>query len=174
MDQHINLSSRFVRLQARLWDMSFSWWPLLFGALGAFSVLESRTRRDPDAFLWVLALTGVLTAALSLYNLFLFLRTGQTWGKRRMGILVVSTSGCRAGRGTLLWRCAAPMVLGMVPVVQIATYFDCFFIFGESRRCLHDHLASTMVVDADSFQDCGPEGTGISPSSEDIGFTKFG
>ena len=172
MEQFFTLSPRFARLQARLLDMMFCWWPLFFGLLSAVCLFGGPERSEVGSF--ALGLAGLLTVVLSLYNLSLLLRTGQTWGKRRMGLLVVSATGCRAGRGTLLWRCASPMVVGMVPLVQILTYFDCLFIFGESRRCLHDHLANTMVVDLDSFREPGPEGTGINPSPEDIGFTRFG
>lgn len=171
MEQLFTLSPRFARLQARLLDMMFCWWPLFFGSLGAICLFEGLARSDTG--MYVLALGFLLTLVLSLYNLALFLRTGQTWGKRHLGLLVVSTSGYRASKGTLLWRWASPMVLAMVPIVQILTYFDCLFIFGESRRCLHDHLASTMVVDLSSFCEPGPSGTGINPSSEDIGFTRF-
>jgi len=173
MEQFITLSPRFVRLQARLLDMMFCWWPLFFGSMSVFCLVGVGPRQS-GAGVYALGVAGLLTLVLSLYNLLLFLRTGQSWGKRHMGLLVISTTGNRASRGTLLWRCASPMVLAMVPLVQILTYFDCLFIFGQSRRCLHDHLASTMVVDLSSFREPGPEGTGINPSSEDIGFTRFG
>jgi len=172
MEQLFVLSPRFLRLQARLLDMVFCWWPLFFGFLGAACLFGGP--EQGEVAIYGLALAGLMTLVLSLYNLLLLLRTGQTWGKRHLGLVVVSSTGYRATRGTLLWRCASPLVVSMVPLVQILSYFDCLFIFGESRRCLHDHLASTMVVDLNSFREPGPEGTGINPSSEDIGFSHFG
>jgi hypothetical protein len=40
-----------------------------------------------------------------------------------------------------------PTLIGMIPYVGwIFSLADPLFIFGESRRCLHDMLADTIVV----------------------------
>ena len=41
--------------------------------------------------------------------------------------------------------------IASIPVVGgLFALVDVLFIFGERRRCLHDHLAGTIVVDADA------------------------
>lgn len=86
-----------------------------------------------------------LSFLLVLRNLTLLIRTGQTWGKRRMNLLVVQSSGRRATGFTLFWRSLSPYVM-FVPFVNLLSYFDVWFILGSSRCCLHDLVAGTIVV----------------------------
>lgn len=173
MQNRFVLSSRTRRLQARLWDLLLCWTPAFFGWMGiVVSISSDSGRGGPGDVTMLLFLLAILTSlVLALFNLFQFLRTGQSWGKKRMGVLVISSTGGRMTGGGLLWRCMSTFVLAMVPFLGIVTYFDSLFIFSESRRCLHDHLASTQVVDIDSYEEPGPEGTGLNPS--EIGFSRF-
>lgn len=80
-----------------------------------------------------------------------WLRTrGQTVGKRLVGIRIVSVSGQLVPLGPLLLKRWLPfMLLPQVPFVGIlAGFVDLLMIFRSSRRCLHDQLAGTIVVDA--------------------------
>jgi len=172
MMQNCVLASRTRRLRARLWDLAFCWWPGLLGWLALAMGISISSDGLEDWSVWLFGLGMLASAALSLVNLFRFMSTGQSWGKKRMGVLVISSTGQRMSAGGLLWRCASPFVLSMVPLVGLITYFDSLFIFSDSRRCLHDHLASTQVVDADSYVEPGAEGTGLNPS--EIGFSRFG
>ena len=46
----------------------------------------------------------------------------------------------------LIWlRNVVNMVLGIIPLYGI---IDVLFIFGESRQCLHDKIADTIVIKA--------------------------
>ena len=165
------LASRTRRLQARIWDGLYCWWPGLLGWLAFAVVFEMDTRTNIEPIFAVCGIGMLATLVLSLFNLFHFLRTGQSWGKKRMGVLVISSNGQRMSGGGLLWRCVSPFVISMVPLVGMVTYFDSLFIFSGSRRCLHDHLASTQVVDADTYVEPGAEGTGLNPT--EIGFSRF-
>jgi len=166
------LASRTRRLQARFWDGIYCWWPGLLGWLAFVIAAEMGTRTTAvEPMLALLGIGMLATLALSLLNLFHFMRTGQSWGKKRMGVLVISSSGRRMSGGGLLWRCASPFVLSMIPLVGLVTYFDSLFIFSGSRRCLHDHLASTQVVDADTYVEPEADGTGLNPT--EIGFSRF-
>ncbi|MBN9419004.1 MAG: RDD family protein [Candidatus Eremiobacteraeota bacterium] len=164
------LASRTRRFQARLWDWVYCWTPGVFGCL-ALNVAIFSDLHVSDATLSVFALGFLASLVLLLMNLVHFVRTGQSWGKKRMGLLVINVSGDRMTGGGLVWRCLAPTVAAMVPFFGLIMYFDCFFIFSESRRCLHDHLASSQVVDASSYEEPGPLGTGLNPS--EIGFSTF-
>lgn len=113
----------------------------------------------------------IATLIQALRNLILFCRTGQTWGKQRMGIKVVTQEGAPMSVGGLVWRSFCPTVLGMIPFINILGSFDVFFIFGSARRCLHDYLAGSIVVDADSLY-YKEDGVGLNPSS-DLGFQRF-
>lgn len=172
MQNRFTLASRTRRLRARLWDLLFCWGPAGLGWLGFIVTISSDSHAVSEDWMLIFFCLAMLTSlVLALFNLLQFLRTGQTWGKKRLGLLVISNTGQRMAAGGLLWRCLSTFVLAMVPLVGLITYFDSLFIFSESRRCLHDHLASSQVVDFDSYEEPRAEGTGLNPS--EIGFSRF-
>lgn len=71
-------------------------------------------------------------------------RSGQTLGKKAVGIRVVRTDGTPASLGRIFWlRNVINALIGIIPFYVLA---DHVFIFGESRQCLHDKIADTIVV----------------------------
>lgn len=85
--------------------------------------------------------------AFIVYQISLLVREGQTIGKKAMNIRIVDyTSGEVPGWGRLLgMRYGVNSVLGNIPLY---TLIDILLIFGEERRCIHDYLAGTKVVEA--------------------------
>jgi uncharacterized RDD family membrane protein YckC len=80
-----------------------------------------------------------------------FLRSGQTLGKRLVGIRMVDhQTGEPASLGQLVVMRYLPVQLvGLVPVVgSFLPIIDVLFIFGADQRCIHDHIAGTKVVQA--------------------------
>ena len=97
---------------------------------------------------------GLLLYILLFYALegwFLYQRS-QSIGKIVVGLRIVRPDGSHATVGrTLGLRLLAFGALGFVPVVgPFIGFIDALFIFGSSRRCLHDLVADTIVVTADS------------------------
>ena len=77
-------------------------------------------------------------------NAYALAKRSQTLGKIVVGTRIVRSDGGHASFGRIVWlRYVAMQFLGMVPFVLIV---DALMIFGSSRRCLHDHLADTIVV----------------------------
>lgn len=73
-------------------------------------------------------------------------RNGQTIGKKMLNIKVVRSNGAPASVGRIFWlRNVVNGLLGMIPLYGLV---DHLFIFAESRQCLHDKLADTIVVKA--------------------------
>jgi len=71
---------------------------------------------------------------------------GQSIAKKFLDIKVVRTDGSPVSLGRLIGlRNIVNTLLGFIPLYGI---IDTLFIFGESRRCLHDKLADTIVVKA--------------------------
>jgi uncharacterized RDD family membrane protein YckC/DNA-directed RNA polymerase subunit RPC12/RpoP len=70
---------------------------------------------------------------------------GQSLGKMLLGMKIVDPHGGNPGFvcGVVLrnWLC---YLLCLIPFFA---FFDWIFIFGDSRRCIHDYLAGTRVVD---------------------------
>ena len=80
----------------------------------------------------------------TLCNCFLLSRDGQTIGKRIFGIKIVRSNGKQASLVRLILGRSVPQFLSnFIPSLPLA---DVLLIFSESRQCLHDHLADTIVV----------------------------
>lgn len=91
------------------------------------------------------AALGVLVVQLLLLH-----RHGQTIGKMLVGVRIVRVDGSRAALGRLFGlRWLLPGVIASVPVAgPIFSIADVLFIFRADRRCLHDLIADTIVVEA--------------------------
>ena len=113
-----------ARLSALASLDGMAWWPLAIG-LGFF------------------AACGIVV-----YQWILISRTGQSLGKKWTGIRIEKIDGSRVTFGTgVVLRNWVPKVMGAVPYLGMLFHLvDCLFIFREDRRCLHDHIAGTRVV----------------------------
>jgi uncharacterized RDD family membrane protein YckC len=158
------LASRWLRLGAALLDELFSNFCALPGMVmlgpsalmlifrlatqgkGALqdSDLEMLTSRT--SALSVLVLGVVLCAIVQVWMLTVH---GQTVGKRLLGIRIVRVQD-DANPGfahTVLLRSVIPMVLRAIPVFGLGFWLvDVGCIFRTDKRCLHDLIAGTKVV----------------------------
>ena len=75
---------------------------------------------------------------------------GWTLGKRACSIRVVRSDGSDASLGRIFFhRNVIINLLGMIPLAgAFISIGNILFIFGEARRCLHDRIADTIVVQA--------------------------
>ncbi|MGZ3458181.1 MAG: RDD family protein [Archangium sp.] len=109
------------------------------GLLGA--ALGGDSRSPLPVILGGMGSLGVLG-----YQLYLLTTTGQSLGKRSMGIKVVRTDGSPIDLGRLVFlRNFVPGLLGTV-TCNLFSLADPLFIFSANRRCLHDHIADTKVI----------------------------
>jgi uncharacterized RDD family membrane protein YckC len=94
---------------------------------------------------------GFITLSLWVaLNYPLLARNGQTIGKKALGIKIVRSdfSPCKVGRIFGL-RFLVPGLINQIPLAgALFALVDVLFIFQESRRCLHDLIADTVVVTA--------------------------
>ena len=66
---------------------------------------------------------------------------------RDLGNFVIRRSdGSAASLARLVWL--RNVLNGVIALVPFYGIIDALFIFGEARRCLHDHIADTIVVKA--------------------------
>jgi uncharacterized RDD family membrane protein YckC len=146
-NQEIEAATRWSRLTARLIDSLIMVVPLpflLIPVVGPIIVLGC-------CFLILVA------------QMYFLVTRAQSLGKRAMGIYIMRADGSIPHIGWLLIRgfaipafamllqaagakdhTAAGRVLMLVG--SLAVLGDMLFIFGPTRRCLHDHLAGTHVV----------------------------
>lgn len=76
-------------------------------------------------------------------------RTGQTIGKKALGVRVVrhADGGNPGFFKAVVLRYWLNAVLSMVPLFGgLYALIDPLLIFSRDRRCLHDHLAGTKVI----------------------------
>ncbi len=75
---------------------------------------------------------------------------GQTLGKKLLGIKIVTMKGAKPRmEALLLLRTLVPVLLGTIPTVGPYLYLaGIVIIFARPKRCFHDFIAGTKVVQA--------------------------
>ena len=75
--------------------------------------------------------------------------SGQTWGKKVVGTRIVDMQGEQPSIGVLLGRrYLFSNGIGLVPFLGgLISLVNVLFIFRSDRRCIHDLVADTRVVD---------------------------
>jgi uncharacterized RDD family membrane protein YckC len=89
----------------------------------------------------------IAVLAICIAQLYLLIVSGQTLGKKMMGIKIVMENTKKNGGfvPNVLLRVLVNSALGIVPFYGLV---DILFIFREDRRCIHDLIAGTIVVKA--------------------------
>lgn len=144
----LNLASRWKRLGGAMIDGVISS-AIIVPIMVATGVLhrlvsgESMTIGQQAAFFvvgWIIFL---------LLNGYLLFNRGQTIGKVALKTKIVDLNGNVPNFGKLLvFRYLSLGVISQVLIVGgLAGLVNVLFIFGKERRCVHDHLAGTRVVE---------------------------
>lgn len=141
-----NLASRWARLGAALIDGIIAMLATLpiMKMTGLWEQAMNGETLSFQAMFWG-ALYGF--AVFLLVNGYFLKRDGQTVGKKLLGIKITTLTGAVPD----FW----PMVAKRYLVFWVITYLpfvgnlialvDALFIFRDDKRCLHDHLAGTVV-----------------------------
>jgi uncharacterized RDD family membrane protein YckC len=152
--EHI-LASRAARLGAYVLDMI-----LAIPIFAGFFVLLTFTRAldggvyavpwmDDSKFLGgVVLIMSIWALGLVGYQWYLTATRGQTLGKKWLGIRIVKVDGSPVDfiSGVIL-RSWVTGVLGFIPYINCCiSLVGYLMIFGEEKRCLHDHIAGTKVI----------------------------
>lgn len=144
------LAERSTRLVASIAD-SLIFFAMVYVPLLVFAVLggvaEGATEADVSpTMVGSVVAAGVGGIAFLWLNLKQMGATGQSLGKKYCHIKVVRSDGSPVALSRLVWlRNVVIWILSVIPLFGIV---NVLFIFGESRRCLHDKLADTIVVKA--------------------------
>jgi uncharacterized RDD family membrane protein YckC len=127
----IELASRAARLGAAVLDT------IVIVSAGAFGA----TIHPAAIFIAVAAIGGV--------NLWTLHRRRASIGKLAFGLRIVRSDGADVELWRIVFLRWLPVFLaGATRYLGILAVFDALFIFGRARRCVHDYLANTVVVDA--------------------------
>ena len=146
-DIQVTLASRWLRLFAALIDgiiMGAVIWPMMF-ALGIFDGIMEGIEPSIGMTL-ILGLSGIIF--FFLINYYFLASTGQTIGKKIVGIKIVDLDGqLPSFSKAIVPRYLVYLVPGNIPLIgQLFSIVNILFIFGKERRCIHDLVAKTRVV----------------------------
>jgi uncharacterized RDD family membrane protein YckC len=86
-------------------------------------------------------------ASVFIFQMVLLTKDGQTVGKKVLGIRIVKMDTGENGGfvPNVLLRLIVNGLIGVIPLYGLV---DILFIFRSVRRCIHDLIAGTQVVDA--------------------------
>jgi uncharacterized RDD family membrane protein YckC len=144
------LATRGHRFLAKLIDWFIQIGVVVVVGIG-WAVSDSLVSEDAAIVVGVL-LGCVGFGALLVINLHLLKEYGQTLGKRWMGIAIVRRDGSQVSLARIIFlRLIAMNVVGSIPGVgPLISLLNLLMIFGNDRRCLHDHFADTKVIASSS------------------------
>ncbi|WP_035052057.1 RDD family protein [Andreprevotia chitinilytica] len=148
-DGELTLASRGNRFAAALIDglIGFALVAPYFWFAGIWAA-AAQGQQPPFSQLLLIGAFGFV--GFVLVHGYLLNRYGQTVGKRVLKIKIVTLDGEKpeflpliAKRYLIIHLC------GLIPFVgKLASLIDVMFIFRGNRRCLHDLIAGTIVVNA--------------------------
>ncbi|MBI2385787.1 MAG: RDD family protein [Elusimicrobia bacterium] len=131
----MKLASRTQRFLAALADGFIVGVPYVIGTLEAAPV--------------AVRLLGVVASlALLVTQLVLVSKHGQTLGKRFLGIRIVMKDTLENG-GFVVNVLKRGLLNGLLSLIPGYFLVDSLFIFREDRRCIHDLIAGTCVIEAE-------------------------
>ncbi len=148
-------SGHLDEILATKWSRLFA--ALLDGILGFVVALPfwwlsggweyiSQGQEPPITFTLLGGLYGFITFII-VHGYFLK-NSGQTIGKKALGIKITNMDGELVNMGTMLGKRYLPLSLaGIIPLIgQFLVLIDLLFIFRKNRRCVHDLIAGTQVI----------------------------
>jgi len=144
----LELASRGSRLGASLLD-SLIMMVIVIPAMYFTGAFDDLTNPSPEPTLLYDLAIGLLGLVVFLaINFKLLADSGQTIGKKIVGIQIVNNNGEAATWGKNLFkRYAVYFLPGQVPFIgQIFSLVNVLFIFGKDQKCIHDIAADTKVI----------------------------
>lgn len=159
----VTLASPWTRLAAHIID-NLLYLPivLIIAFPAGVLVVESQKGGRPNPILGLLIILGcaglfVLTA----YQWYLTATRGATLGKGWLGIKILTIHGTEVDflTGVVMrnWVIGfGQVLLGMVSMGWLLGLVDSLMIFSADRRCLHDHIAKTQVIETASQRRAPP------------------
>jgi len=141
------LAGRVERLGAVILDTVFQ--SLVLWLVSLVTPYNPWDTQGRDAWSFNAGSMAIGVLIFLLLNAYLLTTRGQTIGKLLLKIRITRPSGEAVSVTRLAFRYGTGFVAGLVmAVVWVYSLIDCLMIFRQSRRCLHDEIADTIVVKA--------------------------
>lgn len=144
----VTLASRWKRLCASLIDALIQFailLPVMFFT-GGFSAI-TRGVKPSLGYNLLMGVLGIIVFFV-IHGKSLA-QSGQTVGKKALNIKIVDMNGnLPTFKEHLVKRYAAYFIPSQIPTVgQFINIINILFIFGKEKRCIHDLIAGTKVID---------------------------
>lgn len=152
-EPEIIAATRWERFRAALADNLL----LIVPVVGAALAMSLLVPTDPMLGLGAAVVGFLCFLGVGVWNIVLLVQEGQTLGKKIVGIRIIDAQGENPGFWKIFLVRSLPFaVVGAVlnlafktrAASGLVTLIDAAFIFGATRRCLHDILADTHVIQA--------------------------
>lgn len=154
MSNAISLAPRWKRLLATLIDA------IGVPALTLILVMLTNVAEDAEDYVdntWMLHVLLLAICSYLLLNGYTLWRRGQTLGKYLLGIMIAPAAVLKQAEATArpapLWVLVvvrawffAFLFVGIIPFFIWIPLLDHLFILRKDRRCLHDLIAGTVVI----------------------------
>jgi len=141
------IASRWDRLWASLIDTIIQM-VVIIPVMYYSGVFQLLMKGQEPSLQYNLAMAGVGLITFIVFNIKFLISTGQTIGKKVLGIKIVDLQGQLPSiKTTLPIRYAVFFIPAQIPIIgQLLSIINILFIFGKEKRCLHDFAAGTRVV----------------------------
>lgn len=145
IDNTASLGKRFAATCIDISIMMFCLVPIV-QSMGLVELVEKQQAIPVDAQMKLIIFQLMMFFVL---HGFLLQQYGQTIGKRIIGIAIVTLDNQKpAFLPLILQRYVSQWLMGMVPVLGVLLRLaDILFVFRDDRRCIHDWIAKTKVID---------------------------
>jgi uncharacterized RDD family membrane protein YckC len=119
-----------------------------------YDILQAPDPPQPGMISWIgVGVSVLLALAFTAYQIFLLAVRSQTVGKRWLRIQIANyqTGEPASIMESLVLRSVASGLITFIPLIGwIYVFADSLFIFRSDRRCIHDLIAGTNVVELPS------------------------
>jgi uncharacterized RDD family membrane protein YckC len=141
-DEH-ELAGVGVRLGAYLIDQVLVWFLILLPLIFAIGLSFDRSSGNGAGIAWLVFIVGTIVVAW--FNILYIIQNGQSIAKKWLGIKIVRTDGSPASFSRIFWL--RGFVNGLITSAFGLYFFvDSLLILGDTRQCVHDKIADTIVV----------------------------
>lgn len=141
----VKLATPILRLAAWILDWLFFIGCVIPGVVMT-TLLDGFDLGIADIVGGMILIAGVIMGMA--YQWYFISARGQSWGKRLVGVRIVTTNGLPPGflRGVLLRQWIFIVFAPCYPLAAVVALVDMLMIFTANRQCLHDMIATTYVV----------------------------
>ncbi len=152
-NKEVVLASRWNRFWASTIDallMALVTMPVVYFT-GGFEEVDGKLVEQSFTYETLIGLLGIIVFIA--FNYKFLIHNGQTIGKKILKIKIVELDNTLPSKRTLLNRYLVYFVPTYIPVVgSWLSLINILFIFGKEKRCIHDYIAKTKVIDVEPIK----------------------